>query len=298
MMRIVVDLPAPFGPRKPVTRPGSATKDTSSTAVKPPYVLVTPSTVIMRRASSRHAAAAHRPQGSRTADQSRGRARPRALRPRARAAPSAERRAGPTPEQYNPPLTWRSHAWRIAAVLSHQRGAVAGDRARCSGERPGRCSGSTSSFGLVVAACCPSSGGAGRSRSRRSPRLLGSVSVIVRRPGRAGVGLPGHPPGALADRASSAAGIVLVGRWSTSLRAAARPTTRGGSTFAFGLAVHDRDAGLGHVPRLATRAAVDAARPGRAGRGRAGSCASSRAGRTSAPGSPGRCTTCWPTGSA
>ncbi len=47
MMRIVVDLPAPFGPRKPVTRPGCATKDTSSTARKSPYVLVTPSTVIM-----------------------------------------------------------------------------------------------------------------------------------------------------------------------------------------------------------------------------------------------------------
>ena len=52
MMRIVVDLPAPFGPRKPVTRPGRATNDTSSTAVWPPYVLVTPSTVIMRRVSS------------------------------------------------------------------------------------------------------------------------------------------------------------------------------------------------------------------------------------------------------
>jgi hypothetical protein len=35
--RIVVDLPAPFGPRKPVTRPGRAVKETSSTAVKPAY---------------------------------------------------------------------------------------------------------------------------------------------------------------------------------------------------------------------------------------------------------------------
>ena len=37
---MVVDLPAPFGPRKPVTRPGSAVKETSSTAVKSPYFLV------------------------------------------------------------------------------------------------------------------------------------------------------------------------------------------------------------------------------------------------------------------
>ncbi len=28
----------------------------------------------------------------------------------------------PTPEQYNPPLTWRSHAWRTAAVLSISAG--------------------------------------------------------------------------------------------------------------------------------------------------------------------------------
>ena len=32
----VVDLPAPLGPRKPVTRPGWAMKETSSTAVNPP----------------------------------------------------------------------------------------------------------------------------------------------------------------------------------------------------------------------------------------------------------------------
>jgi hypothetical protein len=31
-MRIVVDLPAPFGPRKPVTLPGSTSKLRSSTA--------------------------------------------------------------------------------------------------------------------------------------------------------------------------------------------------------------------------------------------------------------------------
>ena len=47
MIRMVVDLPAPLGPRKPVTRPGRAVKVTSSTAVKPPYFLVSASTVIM-----------------------------------------------------------------------------------------------------------------------------------------------------------------------------------------------------------------------------------------------------------
>ncbi len=46
-MRIVVDFPAPLGPRKPVTRPGSAVKLTWSTAVKSPYVRVTESRVIM-----------------------------------------------------------------------------------------------------------------------------------------------------------------------------------------------------------------------------------------------------------
>ena len=47
MTRIVVDLPAPFGPRNPVTRPRWAVKETLSTAVKPPYLRVSESTVIM-----------------------------------------------------------------------------------------------------------------------------------------------------------------------------------------------------------------------------------------------------------
>ena len=45
--RIVVDFPAPFGPRKPVTTPGRTTKLRSSTAVFPPYRLVRPSASIM-----------------------------------------------------------------------------------------------------------------------------------------------------------------------------------------------------------------------------------------------------------
>jgi hypothetical protein len=51
MTRIVVDLPAPLGPRKPVTRPGAAVKVTWSTAVKAPYVLVRSLTSIMGEAS-------------------------------------------------------------------------------------------------------------------------------------------------------------------------------------------------------------------------------------------------------
>jgi hypothetical protein len=36
IVRSVVDLPAPFGPRNPVTVPGSQRKDTASTAVCSP----------------------------------------------------------------------------------------------------------------------------------------------------------------------------------------------------------------------------------------------------------------------
>ena len=42
-MRMVVDLPAPFGPRKPSTSPRRTVNDTLSTAVKAPKRLVSPS---------------------------------------------------------------------------------------------------------------------------------------------------------------------------------------------------------------------------------------------------------------
>lgn len=45
--RSVLDLPAPFGPRKPVTRPGRAVKLTSSTAVVRPYRLLSREISIM-----------------------------------------------------------------------------------------------------------------------------------------------------------------------------------------------------------------------------------------------------------
>src|SRR4029077_19644367 len=47
IIRMDVDLPAPFGPRKPVTRPSRAVKVMSWTTVVPPYDLVSESTVIM-----------------------------------------------------------------------------------------------------------------------------------------------------------------------------------------------------------------------------------------------------------
>jgi hypothetical protein len=47
MTRRVVDFPAPFGPRKPVTVPGGQLNVTPSTAVRPPYRLLSPLTEII-----------------------------------------------------------------------------------------------------------------------------------------------------------------------------------------------------------------------------------------------------------
>ena len=47
MIRIVVVLPAPLGPRNPVTRPGWQVKLMSSRARNAPYDLESPSTLIM-----------------------------------------------------------------------------------------------------------------------------------------------------------------------------------------------------------------------------------------------------------
>src|SRR3954454_23429369 len=49
IMRMDVDLPAPLGPRKPVTRPGRALKVMSWTTVLPPYFLDRFWMVIMQR---------------------------------------------------------------------------------------------------------------------------------------------------------------------------------------------------------------------------------------------------------
>jgi hypothetical protein len=47
VVQIVVDLPAPFGPRKPVTMPGWTTKSSPSTASFSPYRLLRFSTSII-----------------------------------------------------------------------------------------------------------------------------------------------------------------------------------------------------------------------------------------------------------
>jgi hypothetical protein len=46
-MRRVVVLPAPFGPRNPVSTPGSTSKVSALTAVTAPYRLVSPRTAIV-----------------------------------------------------------------------------------------------------------------------------------------------------------------------------------------------------------------------------------------------------------
>src|SRR6266699_5595583 len=45
--RMVVDFPAPFGPRNPVIRPGASSKVRSLTAVTVPYRLVSASTAMV-----------------------------------------------------------------------------------------------------------------------------------------------------------------------------------------------------------------------------------------------------------
>ena len=45
---MVVDLPAPLGPRKPVTRPGATSTVNASTATVDPNRFVNPRNVIMR----------------------------------------------------------------------------------------------------------------------------------------------------------------------------------------------------------------------------------------------------------
>src|SRR5437660_12286140 len=45
--RMVVDFPAPFGPRNPVIRPGASSKDRSLTALTVPYRLVSASTAMV-----------------------------------------------------------------------------------------------------------------------------------------------------------------------------------------------------------------------------------------------------------
>src|SRR3954468_7032506 len=62
--RSVVDLPAPLGPRNPVTVPGAHWKETSETASWAPYLLVRCSIVIMALTVVQPPGCAHRPEVS------------------------------------------------------------------------------------------------------------------------------------------------------------------------------------------------------------------------------------------
>src|SRR5689334_5902267 len=59
IIRKVVVLPAPFGPRKPVTRPGSTSNDRLSTALTLRYCLVRPETTILPSANAVSSRAVH-----------------------------------------------------------------------------------------------------------------------------------------------------------------------------------------------------------------------------------------------
>src|SRR4051794_26166784 len=71
IIRIVVDFPAPFGPRNPVTAPGPTVNVAPSTAVRPPYRLDTARASIIRlpspfvAAQGRRARPSDRPAGGR-----------------------------------------------------------------------------------------------------------------------------------------------------------------------------------------------------------------------------------------
>ena len=184
-------------------------------------------------------------------------------------------------------------AWRSLSISAV---AVAGDRARTVAAgaaavlarprpRARRSGADVLAAPLAVRGRVGDRGCSARCRSRRpDPACSPSVSLATRRR-------------ALADRGVVARAGRGCRRPMVPLLSPARRTTRGGSTFALGLAFTDRDAGVGHVPRLAARAARGRCATGPSGPRPSRSCASSRAGPPSAPGSPGRCTTCWRTGS-
>src|SRR5215831_5497770 len=69
MQRIVVVLPAPFGPRKPVTLPGSMPNVRSSTATLSPYRFVSPRTSIMETGPLREPSREVAQQGKKVASQ-------------------------------------------------------------------------------------------------------------------------------------------------------------------------------------------------------------------------------------
>src|ERR1700734_2609859 len=102
IIRIVVDLPEPFGPRNPVTVPGATSKVSESTAVIRPYRLVRDLTVIIGPPCGRRAHAIGRSRYGRrrpgrirlTAVYHRGFSPPAAVRGRPPALLAARRAGG------------------------------------------------------------------------------------------------------------------------------------------------------------------------------------------------------------
>ena len=161
MTRIVVVLPAPLGPRNPVTRPGWQTKLTSSTAVKAPYFRVSPSTLIMCPDCPNGPQPCIGKMSWSRPDQSRGGPRPVEPAPRPAVGLACCQMDRPAPEEYQPRLSAWGHTWRLVVMLRHQRDRVAARRRRTS---PRCCSRSTSGSGSSRTSWS-SSGDAGRSRS-------------------------------------------------------------------------------------------------------------------------------------
>ena len=199
----------------------------------------------------------------------------------------------PTPEQYNPPLTWRSHAWRtagalsISAVLWPTTAAVQWHQARplfwldlTLGLLTLVLSFGRRRWPFAVASLCAVLGAV--SVSSAGPGVLASVSLATRR----------HVPQIVA------VGVLgLVGAVAYPMVGPSATDDPWWITFAFGLAF--TVAMLVWGMYLGSRRSCSgrcATAP--SGRRPSRDCAWSRAGPPSGPGSPARCTTCWRTGSA
>ena len=132
-MRIVVDLPEPFGPRKPVTVPGRTENDRSSTALVAPKCLLSERTSIIDN-SLRRTDAAGRGHGRDI-----GRNPGSTLRPGGVGCPDRLGGARPLPKLRSPGV--RDVEGRPAAVAHPVRrdprrnGGLGGARARGAGER-------------------------------------------------------------------------------------------------------------------------------------------------------------------
>ena len=165
----------------------------------PPYVLVTPSTVIMREPSRTAPRIGPR---DRHRDQSRGR-RDSGICSAASATRRVRRVHGRRPDQYNPPLTWRAQRGAPRACCV-QRGVVVavGAHAVEAGAVAvlARPVARTRGPGAVVLPAALAV------RGRGDHHLAGLGLGDRQRPGHPREGLSGHPQGDLADRGGAAAG--------------------------------------------------------------------------------------------